>query len=169
MIMLSRDTDLSTSDLRTPLKFFSTTISKELTKKIGRKNERMVEGTINMNSSIEKTCWLLFDNTFVAIIASKMEGWLINDADSDVSHGGAKSGRETRCSLWLAAAGLPTHHYKCHPKCRNLGRWREENHEDMVSIFSQLKVIRKINFGKVLVTWCKDRCLRQEAHYVCHF
>jgi hypothetical protein len=29
MIMPSRDTDLSTSDLKTPLKFFSTTISKK--------------------------------------------------------------------------------------------------------------------------------------------
>lgn len=76
-----------------------------------------------MNSSIEKSWRLKTDNTFVAFIAPKMERWLVNDADSDVRHGGAKSGCETSCSLWLAAARLPAHHHKCHGKCRNLRRW----------------------------------------------
>lgn len=42
--MLSRDTDLSTSDLRSPLKFFSTTISNKGTTKDNKKETSSSQG-----------------------------------------------------------------------------------------------------------------------------
>jgi len=57
IIMLSRDTDLSTSDLRTPLKFFSTTISKKGTNKHDHKErDKLITGAkTKVNSSINRS------------------------------------------------------------------------------------------------------------------
>jgi hypothetical protein len=52
--MLSRDADLSTSDLRTPLKFFSTTISKKGTNKHDQK-ETSSGVKIEVSSSINRS------------------------------------------------------------------------------------------------------------------